>query len=78
MTTFLIIFTALYIGFSLLVANKAHSYDRNSGKWFVVALAINPLVAFALLSSRITESERNELPTNTFNWFGQKLAPAAA
>jgi len=77
-TTFLIIAVALYIGLALQVANKARNYDRNPGKWFIAALAINPLIAHVLLSSRITETAKNELPAKTFNWLGQKLSPTAA
>jgi hypothetical protein len=77
-TTFLIIAVALYIGLALQVANKARINNRNARKWFFVALAINPLIAQVLLSSRITETAENQLPTSTVSWFGQKLSANAA
>ncbi|MGY8817495.1 MAG: hypothetical protein ACKVHB_06990 [Pseudomonadales bacterium] len=74
MTTFLIVAVTLYIGLALHVANTARKNNRNPHKWFFTALGINPLLAQLLLFSRITGTTQNELPTNTFNWFGKKLS----
>ncbi len=54
MTTFLIIFFSLYVCLSVFVAITANDNGRSPVKWLFAALAVNPMVAFALLYSRVS------------------------
>lgn len=52
MTAFLIVIVSLYILLASIVAETARKNGRYPLQWFLAALAINPLIAQALLYSR--------------------------
>ena len=63
MITFLIVATSLYTLLASSVAQFARSHDRAPLQWFLLALAINPVVEqLLLLSLSRTEGSRHANP----------------
>ncbi len=56
MITFLVVAVSLYILLASSVAQYARSLGRSPLRWFLAALAINPVTAQVLLLSRIKGS----------------------
>ncbi len=71
LTTLLIVFVALYILLASCVAEQARRHGLSPRKWFLIALAINPIVSSTLLYFSQVESAGNTVPVQRGNQWGK-------
>lgn len=71
LTTLLIVFVALYVLLASCVAEQARRHGLSPRKWFLIALAINPIVSSTLLYFSHVESAENTVPVQRGNQWGK-------
>ena len=69
LTTILVVIATFYILLASCVAEGARKRGLNPRKWFLIALAVNPLVSYALLYFSMIESvEAGDLVQRGNQW----------